>query len=215
MRLWTLHPRHLDPQGLVALWREALLAQAVLAGRTRGYTRHPQLQRFAEHAAPLDAVGAYLTAVAEEASARGYRFDASKIDRPSAQAAPITATTGQIEHEWRHLGAKLAARNELPAKYDPVLLGITKASLSTDSFISAASFQETTRVLTEAAIMGKRDELRGLKENVIVGRLIPAGTGLAYHRSRKAQEAGIDLGAEHAWAPADAMIEAPQDVEAR
>ncbi len=83
----------------------------MLVGRTRGYTRHPQLQRFAEHAAPLDAVGAYLTAVAEEASARGYRFDASKIDRPSAQAAPITATTGQIEHEWRHLGAKLAARN--------------------------------------------------------------------------------------------------------
>jgi DNA-directed RNA polymerase subunit beta' len=68
------------------------------------------------------------------------------------------------------------------------LLGITKASLSTDSFISAASFQETTRVLTEAAIMGKRDELRGLKENVIVGRLIPAGTGLAYHTARKAKE---------------------------
>jgi DNA-directed RNA polymerase beta' subunit len=69
-----------------------------------------------------------------------------------------------------------------------VLLGITKASLSTDSFISAASFQETTRVLTEAAIMGKRDELRGLKENVIVGRLIPAGTGLAYHQARKAKD---------------------------
>ena len=68
-----------------------------------------------------------------------------------------------------------------------MLLGITKASLSTDSFISAASFQETTRVLTEAAIMGKRDELRGLKENVIVGRLIPAGTGLAYHNARKRQ----------------------------
>jgi DNA-directed RNA polymerase subunit beta' len=72
--------------------------------------------------------------------------------------------------------------------YANVLLGITKASLSTDSFISAASFQETTRVLTEAAIMGKRDELRGLKENVIVGRLIPAGTGLAYHVARKAKE---------------------------
>ena len=68
------------------------------------------------------------------------------------------------------------------------VLGITKASLSTDSFISAASFQETTRVLTEAAIMGKRDELRGLKENVIVGRLIPAGTGLAYHQARKAKD---------------------------
>jgi DNA-directed RNA polymerase subunit beta' len=76
-----------------------------------------------------------------------------------------------------------------PAAYRNILLGITKASLSTDSFISAASFQETTRVLTEAAIMGKRDELRGLKENVIVGRLIPAGTGLAYHNIRKAQAA--------------------------
>ena len=81
------------------------------------------------------------------------------------------------------------AEGKLPANFDHMLLGITKASLSTDSFISAASFQETTRVLTEAAIMGKRDELRGLKENVIVGRLIPAGTGLAYHRSRKAQVA--------------------------
>jgi DNA-directed RNA polymerase subunit beta' len=74
------------------------------------------------------------------------------------------------------------------ATHADVLLGITKASLSTDSFISAASFQETTRVLTEAAIMGKRDELRGLKENVIVGRLIPAGTGLAFHQARKAKE---------------------------
>ena len=76
-----------------------------------------------------------------------------------------------------------------PATYSYMLLGITKASLSTDSFISAASFQETTRVLTEAAIMGKKDTLRGLKENVIVGRLIPAGTGLAYHNVRKAQAA--------------------------
>jgi DNA-directed RNA polymerase subunit beta' len=78
---------------------------------------------------------------------------------------------------------------KIPATYTNLLLGITKASLSTDSFISAASFQETTRVLTEAAIMGKRDELRGLKENVIVGRLIPAGTGLAYHEARKAKDA--------------------------
>ncbi|MCX9155927.1 DNA-directed RNA polymerase subunit beta' [Niveibacterium sp. 24ML] len=82
---------------------------------------------------------------------------------------------------------KLNADGRMPAQYEYMLLGITKASLSTDSFISAASFQETTRVLTEAAILGKRDELRGLKENVIVGRLIPAGTGLAYHRARKAQ----------------------------
>ena len=79
----------------------------------------------------------------------------------------------------------IVAQDKRPAEFEYVLLGITKASLSTDSFISAASFQETTRVLTEAAILGKRDELRGLKENVIVGRLIPAGTGLAYHESRK------------------------------
>ena len=84
---------------------------------------------------------------------------------------------------------RVVAEDKRPASYDNVLLGITKASLSTDSFISAASFQETTRVLTEAAIMGKRDDLRGLKENVIVGRLIPAGTGLAYHIARKDKEA--------------------------
>ena len=83
---------------------------------------------------------------------------------------------------------RLRSEGKVPATYADVLLGITKASLSTDSFISAASFQETTRVLTEAAIMGKRDELRGLKENVIVGRLIPAGTGMAYHLARKAKE---------------------------
>lgn len=82
---------------------------------------------------------------------------------------------------------KLLAENKTPAAYEYMLLGITKASLSTDSFISAASFQETTRVLTEAAIMGKRDDLRGLKENVIVGRLIPAGTGLSFHNIRKKQ----------------------------
>ena len=82
---------------------------------------------------------------------------------------------------------KLAGEDKFPAHFDRVLLGITKASLATESFISAASFQETTRVLTEAAVTGKRDYLRGLKENVVVGRLIPAGTGLAYHSERKAK----------------------------
>jgi len=90
---------------------------------------------------------------------------------------------------------KAVNQGKRPAEYQYMLLGITKASLSTDSFISAASFQETTRVLTEAAIMGKRDELRGLKENVIVGRLIPAGTGLAYHRTRRMQAVGEDIAA--------------------
>ncbi|MEB5966659.1 DNA-directed RNA polymerase subunit beta' [Comamonas testosteroni] len=95
----------------------------------------------------------------------------------------------QVERsEVLNTNEQMLKEGKLPATYSNVLLGITKASLSTDSFISAASFQETTRVLTEAAIMGKRDELRGLKENVIVGRLIPAGTGLAYHQARKAKD---------------------------
>jgi DNA-directed RNA polymerase subunit beta' len=95
----------------------------------------------------------------------------------------------QVERsEILNTNDQLRKEGKVPATYSNLLLGITKASLSTDSFISAASFQETTRVLTEAAIMGKRDELRGLKENVIVGRLIPAGTGMAYHQARKARE---------------------------
>ena len=85
--------------------------------------------------------------------------------------------------------AAVGAQNKFPAKFNRLLMGITKASLATDSFISAASFQETTRVLTEAAVTGKEDDLRGLKENVVVGRLIPAGTGLAYHLERRRQEA--------------------------
>ncbi|GBG16021.1 DNA-directed RNA polymerase subunit beta' [Novimethylophilus kurashikiensis] len=100
---------------------------------------------------------------------------------------------------------RVMAVGKEPAKYEYILLGITKASLSTDSFISAASFQETTRVLTEAAILGKKDELRGLKENVIVGRLIPAGTGLAYHDTRKRQAAGIDA------APVTEVVEASSE----
>ncbi|MBI1965828.1 MAG: DNA-directed RNA polymerase subunit beta' [Betaproteobacteria bacterium] len=100
---------------------------------------------------------------------------------------------------------RAVSEGKKPATYEYLLLGITKASLSTDSFISAASFQETTRVLTEAAIMGKRDELRGLKENVIVGRLIPAGTGLAYHRIRKRQaDGGIVVEGAEAAPEADA-----------
>jgi len=95
----------------------------------------------------------------------------------------------QVERsEMLNTNDALRADGKIPAVFTNLLLGITKASLSTDSFISAASFQETTRVLTEAAIMGKRDGLRGLKENVIVGRLIPAGTGMAYHEARKVRE---------------------------
>jgi DNA-directed RNA polymerase subunit beta' len=93
---------------------------------------------------------------------------------------------------------RVTAEGEEPATWGPLLLGITKASLATESFISAASFQETTRVLTEAAVRGLRDDLRGLKENVIVGRLIPAGTGLAYHdeRRRKRHAEVVEVPAE-------------------
>ncbi len=105
---------------------------------------------------------------------------------------------------------RVEAEGKQPATFQYMLLGITKASLSTDSFISAASFQETTRVLTEAAIMGKKDELRGLKENVIVGRLIPAGTGLAYHSTRRKQQLGVDMAAGSGLAEAESTVEAQE-----
>jgi DNA-directed RNA polymerase subunit beta' len=104
---------------------------------------------------------------------------------------------------------KAISKGGRPATYENILLGITKASLSTDSFISAASFQETTRVLTEAAIMGKKDDLRGLKENVIVGRLIPAGTGLAYHRARKEKEE-LEAAEREALAALEASGQTPE-----
>ena len=110
MRLWSLHPRHLDPQGLVALGREALLARAVLRGRTRGYTRHPQLQRFAAHPQPRSAINAYLAAVHDEATRRGYAFDRTKIG-PVRVVAPIEVAEGQLAHEWSHLLRKLAGRS--------------------------------------------------------------------------------------------------------
>lgn len=121
----------------------------------------------------------------------------------------------QVERsEMLDTNDRLRSEDKIPATYTNLLLGITKASLSTDSFISAASFQETTRVLTEAAIMGKRDELRGLKENVIVGRLIPAGTGLAYHQARKAKDA-MDEAERRAIADAEAAeLAASADPEA-
>jgi DNA-directed RNA polymerase subunit beta' len=103
---------------------------------------------------------------------------------------------------------RVVAAGKEPATFQYMLLGITKASLSTDSFISAASFQETTRVLTEAAIMGKKDDLRGLKENVIVGRLIPAGTGLAFHTARRKQRLGLDIAAGSGLRDTEASTEA-------
>ncbi len=109
MRLWTLHPRYLDAKGLVAAWREALLARAVLAGRTRGYAHHPQLARFRAQRAPVAAVGAFLAGIADEAVRRGYRFDRSKIPRRRARGR-IEETRGQLLYEWAHLLAKLRKR---------------------------------------------------------------------------------------------------------
>lgn len=135
MRLWSLHPRYLDRQGLTGGWREALLAQAVLAGRTTGYRSHPQLVRFRGHPDPLAAVGAFLLVTTEEATARGYAFDRTRIDQPGHPTSSLPAldpdndagrdlpvdgadpgvpripvTEGQVAHEWEHLLAKLGQR---------------------------------------------------------------------------------------------------------
>jgi hypothetical protein len=110
VRLWTLHPRYLDAQGLVALWREALLARAVLRGETKGYRHHPQLARFQAHSSPRSAINAYLAGVLEESRARGYAFDASKVG-PVRSRLRIAATAGQVEYEWQHLRRKLRARS--------------------------------------------------------------------------------------------------------
>ncbi|HET9129470.1 MAG TPA: pyrimidine dimer DNA glycosylase/endonuclease V [Terriglobia bacterium] len=114
MRLWSLHPRYLDARGLVALWREALLAQAVLKGQTRGYTHHPQLVRFKQTRNPIQSIASYLQVVHEEATARGYNFDRRRIGRirvvtGKLQAIPVTR--GQLRYEWSHLHAKLARRD--------------------------------------------------------------------------------------------------------
>jgi hypothetical protein len=110
MRIWSLHSKYLDARGLVALWRETLLAQAVLLGKTRGYTRHPQLERFSAQQKPVAFIATYLRSVLEEADARGYEFDAKKIARTRASGL-IPVTRGQLDYEWRHLMGKLKTRD--------------------------------------------------------------------------------------------------------
>ena len=110
MRLWTVHPRYLDPKGLVAAWREALLAQKVLAGATKGYRHHPQLVRFQASPDPLGAIAAFLAGIASEARRRRYNFDATKISRRTF-SGQIPETRGQLLYEWGHLKAKLRARS--------------------------------------------------------------------------------------------------------
>jgi hypothetical protein len=110
VRIWSLHPKYLDARGLVTLWREALLAQAVLRGKTKGYKHHPQLVRFRAHPSPVGSIGEYLRVLHEEAASRNYRFAAEKITRARVRGR-LTVTRGQLEFEWRHLLAKLKARD--------------------------------------------------------------------------------------------------------
>ena len=124
MRLWTLHPRYLDAAGLVALWREGLLARAVLRGRTRGYRHHPQLLRFRRSGRPVACINSYLAAVHAEAERRGYTFDRSRFGSVTP-VAPIAETRGQLRHEWGHLLAKLRRRQ--PERFG-VLAGALRLS---------------------------------------------------------------------------------------
>jgi len=110
MRLWSLHPVYLDSKGLVALWREGLLAQKVLLGQTKGYRNHPQLERFKRQTDPVASIAAYLHEVQAEATRRGYRFDASKL-APGSAVGQISVTDGQVAYELSHLKAKLAIRD--------------------------------------------------------------------------------------------------------
>ena len=117
MRLWSLHPVHLDAKGLVALWREGLLAQKVLQGKTKGYQNHPQLIRFKEHTSSLQAIANYLHAVCDEADRRGYSFDREKILMNKApRLSRIPLNKGQLAYEFEHLKKKLAIRDKI--RYD-------------------------------------------------------------------------------------------------
>jgi hypothetical protein len=109
MRLWSFHPKYLDPRGLVALWRESLLAQKVLQGEARGYRNHPQLERFKAHPDPVAAIATYLHSIFEESLRRGYAFNAGKIG-PKRASDRISCTRGQILYEWDHLKKKLVVR---------------------------------------------------------------------------------------------------------
>lgn len=115
MRLWSLHPSYLDSKGLVALWREGLLAKAVLSGETRGYKNHPQLERFKSQRDPQAAINTYLLEVHREAERRGYRFDIHKLDATRSRKK-IHVTEGQLRYEWSHLQSKLFRRD--PSRHE-------------------------------------------------------------------------------------------------
>jgi hypothetical protein len=116
MRLWSLHPKYLDTRGLLALWREGLLAQKVLCGKTWGYRNHPQLERFKAHSDPKAAIGLYLFCVYEEALWRGYSFQKKKIQKIKLGVPPVRVKRGQLIYEWKHLQKKLSRRDVLKLK---------------------------------------------------------------------------------------------------
>lgn len=119
MRIWSLHPQYLDTKGLVALWRETLLAKHVLEEKTKGYKHHPQLNRFKQAAQPLHCINQYLSAVYEEANKRGYNFSYSKFSH-NFKPQQIPVTKGQLEYEFNHLLSKLITRDR--KKYDELVL---------------------------------------------------------------------------------------------
>lgn len=117
MRIWSIHPKYMDAKGLVALWRETLLAKNVLLGKTKGYRNHPQLERFKTLNNPIDAINSYLKSVWKEADSRGYSFNKSKFDEPKKDVK-IEVTIGQVNFEKQHLLAKLKLRDI--SKYDQI-----------------------------------------------------------------------------------------------
>lgn len=145
MRLWTVHPKYLDTRGLVALWREALLAQRVLQGKTRGYTHHPQLARFRQQPDPLNCIAAYLTGIHIESINRNYKFNRDKIG-PIKGVSSISETIGQLNYEWQHLLNKLQNRSpELYVEYS----GIQKPEPHPLFQIVAGSIREWERIPNE------------------------------------------------------------------
>ena len=111
MRLWSIHPKYLDPQGLVALWREGLLAKRVLEGKTKGYRSHPQLDRFRSTPDTTELINFYLHSICDEADKRGYKFDRTKLSSRSSKKKKLNVTRGQIDYEWSHLLKKLFKRS--------------------------------------------------------------------------------------------------------
>ena len=158
MRLWSLHPKYLDAKGLVALWREALLAQKVLLGETKGYRHHPQLQRFQLRSSPHMDIGAYLKEIAGEATRRGYEFDKAKIKNGSGSVRQkITHTRGQVQYEWAHPLSKLKTRD--PSRYR-VLKPFTKVHQHPLFMIVEGAIEDWERPTLKSVSRAKRKQIR-------------------------------------------------------